>query len=159
MGYDGEANGALASVQGMSKSLMGLGRPKAAEPTHEHIVVATPSSTPAPTGAVKPGPSVISVDTEMKGSINTRNEMHVYGVVEGDIQAAALVVCKGGAVKGDVKAKTVIVQGRVEGRIFGEDVRLQAGADVNGEIHHTTLGMDPAAVFEGTIARVKQAAA
>jgi cytoskeletal protein CcmA (bactofilin family) len=60
---------------------------------------------------------------------------------------------------GDVVAETVVIHGAVEGRVHGEHVRLWAGATVKGEIAHGSLGIDTAAVFEGTVKRIEAAAA
>ncbi|MES1200464.1 MAG: polymer-forming cytoskeletal protein [Pseudomonadota bacterium] len=99
-------------------------------------------------------PSSVSVNTKLVGSITTTDEVRVFGTIEGDIRAAALVVCAGGVFKGDIHAEAVTVHGKVEGRITARDVRLCAGANVKGEISHQTLGIDPAAIFEGSVARV-----
>lgn len=112
------------------------------------LLVDTPVRTHAPTGPGA-GPSILSLKMEIVGSITTTDELHIYGTVEGNVRAAALTVCEGGSVKGDVAAETVIVQGVVEGRIFGKRVELRSTADVRGDITHNGLGIDTAAAFEG----------
>lgn len=115
-----------------------------------------PAITPAP---VRPNPTVLSANAEMKGSITTADAVEVHGKIEGDIRAASITICAGGQVKGDLAADVIIVQGTVEGRIQAQDVRLQAGANVSGEIAHGSLGIDTAAIFEGTIKRIHATAA
>jgi len=105
---------------------------------------------PAPLAAP---PAIISAHTEMTGSIVTTDEMHVYGKIKGDVRAAAITVCAGAAVVGDLVAETIVVDGAVEGRIEAQHVLLRAGAMVKGEIMHGSLGIDTAAEFEGTIKR------
>lgn len=112
------------------------------------------SAKPAP---VRPALSVISPNTEMKGSITTTDELHVHGKIEGDVRAAAITVCAGGMVRGDLIAETIAIDGAVEGRIEGQHVLLRGGAVVTGEIMHGSLGIDTAALFEGTIKRVATA--
>jgi len=109
------------------------------------------ATTPAPTRAT---PTTISANTEMKGSIVTTDSVEIAGKLEGDIHAKAITVAVGGMVKGDLIADVVMVYGQVEGRLQAQDVRLCAGANVTGEIAHGSLGIDTAAVFEGTIKRV-----
>lgn len=99
------------------------------------------------------GPSVISPKLKMKGSIITPDELHIYGTVDGDVQAASLVICKGGVVRGEVVAETVLVHGTVEGSIQGKTVQLFAGARVRGDIVHDAMAIDFAAVFEGASKR------
>lgn len=98
-------------------------------------------------------PSVISAQTQMTGSINTTEELHVQGTIDGDVRAAKIVVCAGGSVKGTLMAETIVVHGAVEGRMDAQHVRLCGNAIAKGEITHFTLGIETTAVFEGTIKR------
>ncbi|MFZ2030177.1 MAG: polymer-forming cytoskeletal protein [Vitreimonas sp.] len=101
-----------------------------------------------------PAPTILSENAEMKGSITTTDSVEVRGKLEGDIRAASITVCAGGKVKGDLVADVILIQGQTEGRIQAQDVRLQAGANVSGEIVHGSLGINTAAIFEGTIKRL-----
>ena len=103
--------------------------------------------------------SIISANTEMTGSIMTTDELHVHGKIKGNVRAAAITVCAGGAVHGDLIAETIVIDGAVEGRVEAEHVLLRAGAVVTGEIVHGSLGVDTAAQFEGTIKRAAKSAA
>lgn len=147
MAHEAEAVERGDDSLGFLKSMTTLGRSRP---------VATPSA-PANdvTGAARhdPGPSVVSIDVEMKGTIRSPAELHIHGAVEGDIRAATLKVCPGGSVKGDIVAEVIVIAGLVEGRIFGRDVKLAAGANVIGDIAHGSLGIDPAAEFEGSVKR------
>jgi cytoskeletal protein CcmA (bactofilin family) len=119
------------------------------------IAANEPGEEPAP---LRAPPSIISSHTEMTGSITTTDELHVYGAVKGDIRAAAITICAGGSVHGDLTADTVVVDGAVEGRIEAQHVLLRSGAVVTGEIMHGSLGIDTAALFEGTIKRAARSA-
>lgn len=102
----------------------------------------------------RPAPSVLSANTEMKGSIATTDELYIQGKLEGDVRATSIIVCEGGVVKGDITADSITVYGSVAGNLYGGHVRLCAGAVVDGEIRHLTLGIDTGANFEGSIRRV-----
>jgi cytoskeletal protein CcmA (bactofilin family) len=132
----------LRAATGMSN-----GRPAAAN---------EPSAEPAP---LRSPPSIISAHTELTGSINTTDELHVYGKVKGDVRAAAITVCAGAVIEGDLTAETIVIDGAVEGRIEGQHVLLRGGAVVSGEIVHGSLGIDTAAVFEGSIKRAAKSPA
>jgi len=99
------------------------------------------------------GPSILSLKVEMVGSINSPQELHVYGSIEGTVRAASVTVCKGGSIKGDVIGETVNVHGTVEGRIFAQTARVLAGGAMRGEIIHAAVGIDTAAIFEGSVKR------
>jgi cytoskeletal protein CcmA (bactofilin family) len=109
---------------------------------------------PAPARAPAEQPSVISSGAEFAGSIAAPGELHVQGQIKGDVRGSTVMVCAGGRIEGDVIAETVIVHGAVRGRIFGRSVRIGAGADVVSDIRHASLGLDPAAEFEGSVKRV-----
>lgn len=102
--------------------------------------------------------SVVSASTQLKGSLTTTDELHIYGKIEGDVSATKIVIGATGAVKGDVTAETVLIHGAVEGRVHGQHVRMWAGAVVKGEVMHGSLGIDTAAIFEGSVMRIEAAA-
>lgn len=113
-------------------------------PANENNFAPVPASAPAGSG-----PSVISLKVEMTGTITSSDEVHIHGSFEGNVRASSLTICKGGSVKGEVVAETVIVQGDLEGRIFAQKVQILAGAVVRGDVIHDSLAVDADAIFEG----------
>lgn len=126
----------------------------------------TPEAPPTPTLAPKPiiadahkrapaaarsGPSIISADVKMTGTIVSQGEIDINGQIEGDVRASALTVGETGAVKGEVIAESVVIRGTVEGRIRGRKVQLCTGAKVRGDIFHASLAIEPNAIFEGAV--------
>ena len=127
----------------------------------------TPEAPPPPQMAPKPpatqdlaprrapvarsGPSIISADVKMTGTIVSQGELDINGQIEGDVRASALTVGETGAVKGEVVAESVVIRGTVEGRIRGRKVQLCTGAKVRGDIFHASLAIEPNAIFEGAV--------
>jgi cytoskeletal protein CcmA (bactofilin family) len=101
--------------------------------------------------AARSGPSIISADVKMTGSIVSQGEIDINGQIEGDVRASALTIGETGAVKGEVIAESVTVRGTVEGRIRGRKVQLCTGAKVRGDIFHASLAIEPNAIFEGAV--------
>jgi len=101
--------------------------------------------------AARSGPSIISADVKMTGSIVSQGEIDINGQIEGDVRASALTIGETGAVKGEVVAESVTVRGTVEGRIRGRKVQLCTGAKVRGDIFHASLAIEPNAIFEGAV--------
>lgn len=97
------------------------------------------------------GPSIISADVKMTGSVTSTGELDINGNIEGDVRAMALTIGETGAVKGEVIAESVVVRGTVEGRIRGRKVQLCTGAKVRGDIFHASLAIEPNAIFEGAV--------
>jgi cytoskeletal protein CcmA (bactofilin family) len=100
------------------------------------------------------GPSVISRSVQMTGSIETPEELHIYGTIKGNVRASSLIIFKGGTVNGEVVAETVTVHGSVDGSIQAKKVHLVATATVRGDIFHDLIGIDPGAQFEGSSKRM-----
>jgi cytoskeletal protein CcmA (bactofilin family) len=105
--------------------------------------------------ATRAGPSLISADVKMKGSLISQGEVQIDGVIEGDVRASSLTVGDTGAVKGEVVAESVVIRGTIEGRIRARKVQLCTGSKVHGDIHHTSLAIEPNAVFEGGVKHVQ----
>lgn len=110
-----------------------------------------PEPVKRPVSAARAGPSIISADVKMTGTIVSQGEIDINGHIEGDVKAAALTIGDTGAVKGEVVAESVIVRGTVEGRIRGRKVQLCTGAKVRGDIFHASLAIEPNALFEGAV--------
>ena len=97
------------------------------------------------------GPSIISADVKMKGSISSEGELDINGHIEGDVRAAALTIGETGAVRGEVIAESVVIRGNVDGTIRGRKVQICSNAKVRGDIYHASLAIEPNAVFEGAV--------
>jgi cytoskeletal protein CcmA (bactofilin family) len=113
-------------------------------------ILPDPATKRAPLAA-RSGPSIISADVKMTGTIVSTGEIDINGQIEGDVRASALTVGETGAVKGEVVAESVVIRGTVEGRIRGRKVQLCTGAKVRGDIFHASLAIEPNAIFEGAV--------
>ncbi len=122
--------------------------PPLVQPTPKPIVNEPPKRAPA---VARSGPSIISADVKMTGTIVSMGEIDINGQIEGDVRASALTVGETGAVKGEVVAESVVIRGTVEGRIRGRKVQLCTGAKVRGDIFHASLAIEPNAIFEGAV--------
>jgi cytoskeletal protein CcmA (bactofilin family) len=96
--------------------------------------------------------SVIGNDLKIIGQglkIIGRGVLQVDGEIEGDVQAAEVIVGEKGQVTGMVAGQQVIVRGRVSGTICGKTVALQASSNVDGDVHHMSLLIEQGAMFDG----------
>ncbi|MBN9545862.1 MAG: polymer-forming cytoskeletal protein [Alphaproteobacteria bacterium] len=83
--------------------------------------------------------SHLSKAITINGDLESDGELQIYGNVRGQVCADRLVVGAGGFLEGDVIARDVHIEGRMEGRIFALNVTLDSGAEVNGRIFHNTI--------------------
>jgi cytoskeletal protein CcmA (bactofilin family) len=97
----------------------------------------------------RPGPSIISADMAIQGSLSSSGDMQVDGRVEGDIRSAGLVIGEQAEVHGEIFAQEVTVRGKVMGRIHARKVLLAATCRVEGDILHEAFAVESGAYFEG----------
>ena len=120
---------------------------------------AKPNPTPNGTTDVNQG-GTLSSGVSIKGTVKFQKELLIDCEVEGRIDSQGrLTVGKQAKIKGDIKTRSVIVDGNVTGNITAaERCELRAGCTVNGDIEAPRLVVDEAASFVGSakIATQKQ---
>src|SRR6185437_580471 len=107
---------------------------------------------PPPKRASRSGtaPSIVSADLTVTGTLNTKGDMQIDGIVEGDIRSVGLVIGEGAEIHGQIWAEDVTVRGRVTGRIHARKVLLSATCHVEGDILHEAFAVEAGAFFEGS---------
>src|SRR5215467_10597329 len=105
--------------------------------------------------------SVIGNDLKIIGQglkIISRGILQVDGEIEGDVQAAEVIVGEKGKVTGMVAGRQVVVRGTVSGVVCGQTVALQASSKAEGDIHHMSFAIEQGAQFEGRSRRARSEA-
>jgi cytoskeletal protein CcmA (bactofilin family) len=105
--------------------------------------------------------SVIGNDLMIIGQglkIIGRGMLQVDGDIEGDVQAAEVIVGEKGKVAGMVAGQQVVVRGTVLGIICGQSVALQSSCHVESDVHHLSLAIEQGAHFHGHSRRAKSEA-
>lgn len=116
----------------------------------------TPSSIPKPLGTNSEStPSaVIGPKITIKGELTGEEDLMIQGRVEGtvDLKGNHLTVGKQGVIKANVMAKTITIQGTVEGDIIGEErVSITASSNVQGNVIAARVTLEDGAKFRGSI--------
>jgi cytoskeletal protein CcmA (bactofilin family) len=93
--------------------------------------------------------SLIAADTTIDGGVSGDTELHVDGVIRGDVGVARLSIGESGSIEGAIQAETVEARGRVVGSITAKQVRLYASCHIDGDITHEQLTMEAGAFFQG----------
>lgn len=93
--------------------------------------------------------SLISQDLTVEGAIVGEGELHLDGMIRGDVRVGRLTLGDTGHVEGAIQAETVDVRGRVIGSITAKQVRLYGTAYVDGDITHEQLSVETGAFFQG----------
>jgi cytoskeletal protein CcmA (bactofilin family) len=101
--------------------------------------------------AGQPG-GVLSSGVSITGSVKFLNQLQIDGKVKGTIESAGtLTIGQHAHIRGEIRTKSVVVQGTVEGNIFAaERCELQAGCTLRGDIEAPRLVVDENATFLGS---------
>ena len=105
--------------------------------------------------------SVIGNDLKIIGQglkIIGRGTLQVDGDIEGDVQAAEILVGEKGRVTGMVAGQQVVVRGTVLGVVCAQSVALQSSCHVESDVHHMSLAIEQGAHFHGHSRRAKSEA-
>lgn len=118
-------------------------------------VVAKPPPAPRPVVSAYDGgveTSVIGRDLTIMGekiTILSKGALEIDAEIQGNLGSVELVVGENARIEGIVAAETVVVRGQVVGAVRGQQVTLQSGARVEGDITYTSLSIEQGAVFDG----------
>ena len=94
--------------------------------------------------------TVIANGCHVVGQVKLAGDLHLDGSLEGTIEALQLSVGKQGHLNGIVRAKHVILGGKVEGQIHCELLELLAGCHLQGEVYCHDLVVEKGARFIGS---------
>ena len=83
------------------------------------------------------------------GNIDSDSAIILQGQIIGNIRCKQLSVAQSGKVTGNICAETVIVDGTVTGDIDAGHLKLQAHANVNGQLRYNVIEIDAGAKIEG----------
>ncbi|MBA4012261.1 MAG: cell shape determination protein CcmA [Phenylobacterium sp.] len=106
------------------------------------------SATTGERKAPKPA-SLISQDLTIEGGIVGEGELHVDGVIRGDVRVGRLTLGDTGHIEGSIQAESVDIRGRIIGTVTAKQVRLFGTAYVDGDITHEQLSVETGAFFQG----------
>ena len=97
----------------------------------------------------------------IKGELSGSEDLYVDGQVEGNIElhGNSLTVGPHGQVRANVNAKSVIVQGKLEGSVRATDrTELRKSAVITGDIATQRISIEDGAYFKGKVDIQKEGA-
>ena len=119
---------------------------------------AEPPAEPAATSQRRTNkiPSVIAEDIVIEGAISGEGELHIDGTVKGDVRVARLSLGETGRIEGSATAEVVEARGHIVGSVTAKQIRLFAGASVDGDLTHEQLAIEIGASFQGRSLKFKR---
>jgi cytoskeletal protein CcmA (bactofilin family) len=105
--------------------------------------------------------SLLGQGSRFEGTAKVEGTARVDGLWEGSLEVSdTLVVGKTGELTGDVRARHVVVSGRVVGTITAtECVELQRGCRLEGDVRTRTFVVEDGVFFEGSCRMSEEAPA
>ncbi|MEE6246500.1 MAG: polymer-forming cytoskeletal protein [Pseudomonadota bacterium] len=105
--------------------------------------------------------TLIAPGTKVEGDVHFDNQLFVKGEVRGNVLAekpeALLIVSPEGLVAGEIKAPSVVINGRVEGDVYATSrLELATGAQVKGDLFYALIEMQLGAQVEGRLVHTEQ---
>jgi cytoskeletal protein CcmA (bactofilin family) len=112
--------------------------------------VSSPTSHRQPVGEQAViGPSLI-----VKGDVQGEEDLVIQGQVEGKVvlKKNSITVGKNGRVKADLYGKVIVVEGNLQGNLFGEEkIVVRKSGDIKGNLMAPRINLEEGARFKGSI--------
>src|SRR6266700_7936423 len=90
----------------------------------------------------------------IKGDVSGGGDVYLDGELEGSVELpdASLTVGSGGRIRANLQARSIVVQGRVDGNLYGlERAELKKSATVVGDIYTPRIAIEDGAFLEGNV--------
>ena len=96
--------------------------------------------------------SIIGKNSDIRGERNVSGALRIDGMVRGKVNAECVIVSESAMVKGDIKARAIIVGGKVEGNLIGEEmIEIKPKGAVLGEIFTNKFFVIEGGTFNGRV--------
>lgn len=104
------------------------------------------------------GVLIVAEDTFIRGKIRNCRRIEVYGQVEGELSAEAMVVHEGGRFRGRVKADDADIHGTLQGSVNVRNmISIRSSGAVSGTVQYGQLAMETGASLSADVRNVPPA--
>ena len=96
--------------------------------------------------------SLIGARADFQGDFVVEGTLRVDGLVQGRVNSDCVVLSETGVIKGEIKARKIIVGGKVEGSLRAQEIiEIRATGKVQGDIFTNKLSMAEGGELNGRI--------
>lgn len=151
-GLKGSSDSKSSSNDLSTGATMGMTQPNTSSPfagASQSSTNTPKPSTPAPNASAVIGPKI-----RVKGELVGEEDLLIQGQVDGlvDLKNHTLTIGEQGVVKADVLAKTITIEGTVEGDLFGQErISILSSSNVKGNLVAERVTLEDGAKFRGSI--------
>ena len=120
----------------------------ALELAHVEVVV-----DPKPATGPRPQTTILGATLRFRGELRAEEDFTLQGRIEGSIHHTQnLTIGPDGVVKGDSRARTIVVEGTIEGDLYAlESISIRATARVVGNLFAPRISISDGANFNGKV--------
>jgi cytoskeletal protein CcmA (bactofilin family) len=104
--------------------------------------------------------ATIGKSVVIKGELSGSEDLYIDGQVEGsiDLRNHSVTVGPSGKVKAGINAKTIVIQGQVDGKLTASDrLDLRKSAVVTGDVTTQRIAIEEGAFLKGSVDIEKEA--
>ncbi len=99
----------------------------------------------------------LGINSSFKGELTVRGTLRVDSTVDGRLDADNVILSESAHVKGEIKAKTIIVGGTIEGHVHAQElVEIKSKGKVFGDIFTPKLAIIEGGEFNGRVDMKKE---
>ncbi|CAA7197314.1 bactofilin family protein [Chryseobacterium potabilaquae] len=96
--------------------------------------------------------SIIGEDMIITGDITSKTSIRIDGTILGNVNTEKLIVLGEKAnVTGNLKSKSIIIYGKLEGNINADEMQLKMTGMVNGDISVKTIEIEMGGKYNGNL--------
>ncbi|WP_299951687.1 polymer-forming cytoskeletal protein [uncultured Ruegeria sp.] len=96
--------------------------------------------------------SIVEVDLTIEGNLNSsEGDVEVKGQVVGDISADTITVQVVGSVDGALSAKKIVMEGKHQGRLKCDDLKIASSAQIQADVEARTMATESGARVVGKV--------
>jgi len=96
--------------------------------------------------------SLLGMNSNLKGELKVKGTLRVDGTVEGQLDADYVILSETAEVKGEIKAKKIIIGGKIDGNARAQElVEIKSKGKVLGDIFAAKLTIIEGAEFKGKV--------
>ncbi len=96
--------------------------------------------------------SFIGLNSDFRGDLSIKGGLRIDGSINGVVKADSVVLGEKATVTGDMTAKKIIVEGKVEGKLKAKEiVEIKSTGKVLGEIFTNKLSIMEGGVLNGKV--------
>ncbi|MGB3455852.1 MAG: polymer-forming cytoskeletal protein [Litorimonas sp.] len=107
------------------------------------------SASAATSARVTSVPTLISQDLSIVGDLKTDGEIHIDGRLDGNLTAGKVTIGEQGAVNGSIVCTTIVIRGKVTGKVDASSIELTETSNVQGDLIQDQLIVANGAFLDG----------